>query len=155
MFTSFNGIGFNNYGKTDERSDGSFVTTEWFCFLFFPVFPVRRIRVKERMEPCNMGKTSSRVNFVTLEELPYSLPQILATYLFAILSIAWWLIALWFIIKFESHYTNYTDFEVLIYLGAFSVMAFPFFVLWLLRCLSRYVARKHHQNSPSQHMANG
>ncbi len=50
-FTSINGTGSRFIGKTDIRQDESYLTTEWFCMLWIPFFPVctyRVIKIKER-----------------------------------------------------------------------------------------------------------
>ena len=42
---SFNGIGTLYYGNRDKESDGSYITTKWFVFLFLPLFPLGSYRV--------------------------------------------------------------------------------------------------------------
>lgn len=44
---SFNGIGTTYYGKRDFAADGSYVTTEWFVFIWLPIVPLRSLRVQE------------------------------------------------------------------------------------------------------------
>ena len=44
MFT-FNGIGTKLYGSTDKGSDGSYVCTKWFVFVYLPVIPLASYRV--------------------------------------------------------------------------------------------------------------
>jgi hypothetical protein len=41
-----NGIGKAYYGKRDFAENGSYITTEWFVFLFVPIFPLGSFRVK-------------------------------------------------------------------------------------------------------------
>lgn len=41
-----NGIGTIYIGARDFESDGTFLTTEWFTFIFVPVFPIRSHRVR-------------------------------------------------------------------------------------------------------------
>src|ERR1700691_940261 len=43
---SSNGSGIKLYGRRDFRTDGSFVTTQWFTFLWVPLFPLSSMRVK-------------------------------------------------------------------------------------------------------------
>ena len=43
---SVNGIGTRIYGKRDFQTDGSFVTTKWVTFLWFPLFPLSSMRVR-------------------------------------------------------------------------------------------------------------
>lgn len=44
MFT-FNGIGTKLYGATDKGTDGSYVCTKWFVFVYLPVIPLESYRV--------------------------------------------------------------------------------------------------------------
>ena len=44
-FKQLNGTGFTLIGRSEQRDDGSYVTTEWFTILWVPVFPVCRYRV--------------------------------------------------------------------------------------------------------------
>jgi hypothetical protein len=44
-FSMINGIGSMFIGKSDLRDDGSYLTTEWFCFLWLPMLPVCNYRV--------------------------------------------------------------------------------------------------------------
>lgn len=44
MAFTFNGIGTAFFGKRDFAADGSYVTTEWVCFLI-PIIPIRSLRV--------------------------------------------------------------------------------------------------------------
>ena len=44
--TTFNGIGLILYGKRCEWPDGSYVTTEWFCFFWVPLIPQRSMRIR-------------------------------------------------------------------------------------------------------------
>lgn len=41
-----NGIGTTYIGARDFAADGSYVTTEFFTFIFIPVFPTRSYRVR-------------------------------------------------------------------------------------------------------------
>lgn len=43
---AFNGIGTTFYGKRDFHADGSFLTTEWVCLLYLPIFPLQSLRVR-------------------------------------------------------------------------------------------------------------
>ena len=45
MPKSFNGTGTMFYGKDIIASDGSYVTTEWVTFFWFPLVPFRSYRV--------------------------------------------------------------------------------------------------------------
>lgn len=42
---NYNGIGTKLYGSTDTGSDGSYVTTKWFVFIYLPIIPLESFRV--------------------------------------------------------------------------------------------------------------
>ncbi len=43
---TINGCGTKYYGRRDQESDGSYITTEWIVFLFLPVIPIGSYRVQ-------------------------------------------------------------------------------------------------------------
>jgi hypothetical protein len=45
MPKSIYGFGTRYYGERDYRKDGSYLTTNFFCLLFFPIFPLHTVRV--------------------------------------------------------------------------------------------------------------
>ena len=44
---TFNGIGTKIYGKAQKGADGSYVATNWFTFAYFPIIPLRSMRIRE------------------------------------------------------------------------------------------------------------
>lgn len=44
-FSEIHGTGSMFIGKSDVAVDGSYLTTEWFCMLLIPIFPVCNYRV--------------------------------------------------------------------------------------------------------------
>ena len=42
---TINGCGVTLYGRTDQKSDGSYIATYYFVMLFVPIFPISRYRV--------------------------------------------------------------------------------------------------------------
>ncbi len=55
------GIGFQFYGQSEPRRDGSYIATKWFCILF-PLIPAGSYRIwpgEERSYGLGMLKTSS------------------------------------------------------------------------------------------------
>jgi hypothetical protein len=48
MAFTLNGIGTTYYGKREGSSDGSYITTEWFVFLYLPLYPIRSLRIIPR-----------------------------------------------------------------------------------------------------------
>jgi hypothetical protein len=43
---TFNGIGTKIYGKAQKRPDGSYVATNWFTFIYFPIIPLHCMRIR-------------------------------------------------------------------------------------------------------------
>lgn len=124
-------IGFRNYGKTDVSPNGSYVTTEWFHICYFPIYPVRRIRITPQI-----GR-----NLVV--ELPRTAASILKTYAFAVACLAWWCASFW--IVFGRH-SDYLDKDVGVFLAFMTVAllaSIPFALLWFFR---REAARAIQQN---------
>ena len=82
---SINGIGTNFYGKREFHEDGSYVTTEWIIFIFFPVVPLRSLRVFPR-------RITEQFLFFPVEKhrvqkVPLSWRQVRNTYIAGFLSL--------------------------------------------------------------------
>lgn len=43
---TFNGFGTRLYGKCDFRTDGSYITTMWITLLYWPIIPLRSLRIR-------------------------------------------------------------------------------------------------------------
>ncbi len=69
-------------GQTDLRSDGSYVTTQWFSALTVPLVPKTSFRVRE-------SKNLPQGTFKTCEEVPFCLRQVFSVYAFAAFWTAW------------------------------------------------------------------
>ena len=48
MAYTLNGTGTTFYGQHDFRADGTYITTEWLAFFYFPLIPIRSLRVSYR-----------------------------------------------------------------------------------------------------------
>lgn len=68
MPKSYNGIGTTFMGQREFRLDGSYITTEFFIFLLFPILPLRSYRV------IPLGRNKYRL----LEQLPWDRRQALS-----------------------------------------------------------------------------
>ena len=81
----FQGIGTAYYGKTNY-SGKSYVTTEWFVLLLFPIFPLKSLRVIKlsKQEKNYIIGSSSVVNYKILQRIPIknNISQIVKTYLY-------------------------------------------------------------------------
>ena len=69
-------------GQSDHRSDGSYVTTQWYSALTVPLVPKASFRVRESKN-CRQG------TFKTCEKVPLCLGQVLPVYAFAAFCTAW------------------------------------------------------------------
>ena len=87
MPKSFGGFGTRYCGERDYRKDGSYMTTTFFCVLFFPVFPLHSVRVIpdprnnewEEMHDCY---------YLVSEKRAPNLPQVASVYLFEAMVVA-------------------------------------------------------------------
>lgn len=79
---TLNGIGTKFYGHRDEASDGSYVTTEWFTFVYIPLIPMRSFRVL----PVGQGTNYiiHRSQNYRMTRVPLCWPQIRNVYLILI-----------------------------------------------------------------------
>jgi hypothetical protein len=84
-FSMVNGMGSRFIGRSEPRGDGSYLTTEWFCLLWLPLFPVcnyRLIRVGGRTTLIPFLVISRQ--FVIKEKLPVRLPDVVKGYLITV-----------------------------------------------------------------------
>ena len=81
MPSSVNGFGTKYYGQRDFRPDGSYVTTNFFCLAFFPVFPIHSVRVIP--DPKNSWVPFSKNYYAILEKRWPNPLQVLSIYVWA------------------------------------------------------------------------
>jgi len=80
MPKSFNGFGTRYYGERDYRKDGSYLTTNFFCILYFPVIPLHTVRVIP--DPKNTEWSPVGTNYYSiLEKRAPNLLQVASVYL--------------------------------------------------------------------------
>ena len=87
MPSTFNGIGTSYVGKTDFNADGSYITTEWFTFLYVPLVPLRSRRVVESGETSFLWLgvySSSSDGYYLLESGPPKFRQVVSVYLYVL-----------------------------------------------------------------------
>lgn len=85
MPSTWNGIGTSFIGAKDRYPDGTFVTTEWFVVLMFPVIPIRSLRVLFLANSVGWRRSSSK--YLVIEKAPLDIKYILLTYFTAIISV--------------------------------------------------------------------
>ncbi len=82
MPATWNGIGTTFIGVRDRNPDGSFLTTEWFVILSFPIFPIRSVRVL--FVNSSSGWQRSTTKYMVGEKVSLDIKQIILTYFFSI-----------------------------------------------------------------------
>lgn len=92
-FMRLNGMGSTLIGHSEQRDDGSYVTTEWFTVLWIPVFPVCRYRVTKHEEASTPFSTPYTIH----EKMPLRLGDVKQVYgitllvLLVIVGLAWFI----------------------------------------------------------------
>lgn len=81
MPSSVNGCGTKYYGQRDFGPDGSYVTTNFFCLLFFPIVPIHSVRVVP--DPKNSWAPFSKNYYAVLEKRWPNPVQVLSIYLWS------------------------------------------------------------------------
>ncbi len=93
MPSNVNGFGTKYYGQRDFRSDGSYVTTNFFCLAFVPVVPLHSVRVIP--DPKNSAMPFSKNYYAILEKRwPHPL-QVLSIYLWSAAAVGMGVLFLW------------------------------------------------------------
>jgi hypothetical protein len=80
---SYRGVGTTFYGRSHSSCDPNlrieeFDTTLWFVFIYFPLIPIRRYRIRRRFRP--WWRILASNNFHVLSRLPRDWEQILLTW---------------------------------------------------------------------------
>jgi hypothetical protein len=78
MASSVNGVGTRFIGERDFRPDGSYITTNFFCILYVPIFPIHSLRVIP--DPKNMSIPFHTNYYTVLEKRRPHLGQVLSIY---------------------------------------------------------------------------
>lgn len=81
--SSFMGVGTHLYGKSDpSKTDGSYIATKWFIFLFLPLWPIRSFRVRRGKTALDASliRMAARTSYQVVE-MPFHKKQIMYTYL--------------------------------------------------------------------------
>ena len=104
MPSTWNGIGTSFIGAKDRYPNDSFVTTEWFVLLTFPVIPLQSLRVFFLGNSTGWGRSSS--HYRVIGKVPLDIKNILLTYFIAVISV---IAGIWlfFTIMSAFAYTNW------------------------------------------------
>jgi len=78
MPSNVNGIGTRFVGQRDFRADGSYLTTNFFCIFYFPIFPIHSVRVIP--DPRNMSIPFHTNYYTIMEKRRPHLGQVLSIY---------------------------------------------------------------------------
>jgi hypothetical protein len=112
MAFTFQGIGTTFYGQRDFRADGSFITTEWFVFVFVPIIPFRSLRV--RYQGTSGAVFYSKKSYLVCEKTFPNWKQVLCVYSFAIFTVAW-IVFIFYAYTYSAKDLNYFLGLVLLY----------------------------------------
>jgi len=93
MPSNVNGFGTKYYGQRDFRPDGSYVTTNFFCLAFLPVFPIHSVRVIP--DPKNSWLPFSKNYYAVLEKRWPNPLQVLCVYLVAAAAVGMGILFFW------------------------------------------------------------
>lgn len=91
MAYTLNGIGTTFYGQRDFREDCTYITTEWLAVFYFPIIPLRSLRVRYQgpgEHRWYLGFGSSDSYAVYEKRFPHW-KQVLYTYSYVALLAAW------------------------------------------------------------------
>jgi hypothetical protein len=135
MAFNFKGVGTIYYGECDLDLSGSFVTTEWIIFLYFPLIPFRSIRLRRApAEDVNLVIYNEKA-YQIVSRVPLNIGQVLRTYSFAIVA-PFWVAGIFYLFFDRAADSAFAIFWILV---LFLVMGAPFFVvLWLRRKAAAY-----------------
>jgi hypothetical protein len=87
---TFRGVGTCNYGSRDFRPNGSYVTTQWFVFIYLPIIPLKSERILPVGNNWSFMLLGSR-RYQVLERVPLNISQVLMVYgWFATTALAFW-----------------------------------------------------------------
>jgi hypothetical protein len=130
MADSINGFGTKFYGARDFWPDGSYITTEWVVVLFFPILPIRSLRV------IATGSTSvtfgTKTTYDVLAKTRPNLTQVLYVYGFALLCV-FWMVAWSYLFDPVQGIVGYTVAVVLCVTSLVPLVCVPFVIRFLGR----------------------
>jgi hypothetical protein len=129
--TSIGGARYSLFGCRRPGSDGSYVTTEFFCLLLVPVVPIKTLRVIPA--PGQSKLPFVRKKFVRVIRQPLDLSQVISVYLAAIAVIAYSLCFFEFAVPWlKDHWTLMDDgwMEILAFLAW---MSLPWYLIQSIR----------------------
>jgi len=91
MAATFKGVGTVYYGEADRREDGTFLSTEFVCVAFLPIWPLCTRRLRRKAQE-NRGITMPvhEEPYDTIERLPIAWHQVARVYIFIICAFLWY-----------------------------------------------------------------
>jgi hypothetical protein len=142
MAATFNGIGTTFYGRCAFRADGTFQTTKWFVFGQIPIVPLSSCRVARNTDQDVTALIYTSEGYYLIEELPLDSAQVMRTYAFTVLYIAWLILAGWlFVEKIGVFGSGFSSGVVWSLIGAFALLCgAPFMALFWRRKVAMQLA---------------
>ncbi len=134
MPTLIQGFGSAFIGQRDFRPDGSYLTTEWFCF-GVPLFPLDSFRVI-RGGAQHPWYGRSETAYTICEKRRIDWRQALCTYIFMVCYTAWIVLVGFQFFEHSAALKRYSD---TLFTGAFAVIVFgtPWIIPLALRARAR------------------
>jgi hypothetical protein len=130
MAALIQGFGTTFIGKRDFWPDGSYVTTEWMVAFFFPLVPLRSLRVKPAPQRVTFLYVvgSAEREYVVCDETPPHARQVACVYCFAGFYLAWLFGLLFSLSRLDGRLGRAA--ETVLMPG---MIAVPFVLPWMLR----------------------
>ena len=148
MPDSLNGIGIRYIGQSDHHADGSYVTTEWFSFLYVPIVPFASFRLIHVREKDVDWGFYSKTHYRIIDRLPLRWGLVARVYLFSVSYGAWLCSLVWFLYK---RLDGLFDSRGWIPLGLAVIGGWiPFAILSVLRRRAVTRARRIGEKKPNQ-----
>ncbi|HEY4083931.1 MAG TPA: hypothetical protein VGM81_24855 [Burkholderiaceae bacterium] len=140
MAFTVHGFGTALYGQRNWRRDESYQTTKWFVVAFFPVFPIKTLRVlPHTRRPATLKDDvtdfagSEEYGHRVMEHLPLSRIQVFHTYVFAFAVCAWSALMVWLFMGRIGMLDRETAIAVTLIFLFLGLLCAPSIVLSLLR----------------------
>ena len=129
--TSIGGSRYSLFGCRRPGSDGSYITTEFFCILLVPVVPIKTLRVTPA--PGQSRLPFVREKFVRAIKEPLDLSQVISVYLAAIAVVAYGLCFFEFAVPWLKGHSTLTDNGWLEIFAFLAWMSLPWFLIQSVR----------------------
>lgn len=148
---TFNGIGTSYFGESEYQCDGSYIKTEFICFLYIPLIPLRSMRVYRDASGDGSLLIFTRTGYAVKERIPLYWKQVF--YIYVLLLLTYYLII--FVMNiypvkyknnfdvFLSRFISKSGYIDLINLFIFLSPIIPYIVYQSIKIIRRKLASKY------------